>query len=261
MLIRINESQKKRLFEAYREGFSFEVLSTIGRGLFAGENNSAAQMRYCNKWLGSPCSNGTSRAVYTLSDNFVLKLAYGDMYEAGIAQNKLECKVFQMANTPLLPRIIHHDKYYTFLVSEHVLPAKEEDFEKVLGIPFYNKYFQNSEKMEISPTRGDFEIGFNKYFDNIKRPDEFEKKITIENIMGYLEENYVVGNDYFDADFENAIGRTPWLQQMEALIDKVKIGDLCSVDNFGLVNRDGKPMIVVLDAGMDMDVLTTHYAK
>ena len=39
-IIRINESQKHRLFEAYSEGFSFENLTMIGEGQFGGEDNT-----------------------------------------------------------------------------------------------------------------------------------------------------------------------------------------------------------------------------
>ena len=34
-LIKINESQQKRLFEAYQEGFSFDHLSILGNDAFS----------------------------------------------------------------------------------------------------------------------------------------------------------------------------------------------------------------------------------
>ena len=109
--IKINESQKNRLFEAYREGFSIENLSMIADTAFAmGQDESVMQMRYCTHWLGYPDNMGSSRAVYTLSDSLVLKLAYGNKYRAGITQNRVEFEVYQQLDTPLLPRILYHDK-------------------------------------------------------------------------------------------------------------------------------------------------------
>ena len=94
-LIKINESQHRRLFEGYQESFSFDDLSVLGDGMFNGEDNSVPQMAYCRKHLGEPDSMGSSRAVFTLSDNYVLKLAYGKKYLAGIEQNEAEYKLFQ----------------------------------------------------------------------------------------------------------------------------------------------------------------------
>jgi hypothetical protein len=107
--IKINESQKNRLFEAYNEGFSLKNLSMIADTAFAMEqNDSDGQMRYCTHWLGYPDNLGSSRAVYTLSDSLVLKLAYGSKYQAGIEQNRVEFEVYQKLDTPLLPRILYH---------------------------------------------------------------------------------------------------------------------------------------------------------
>ena len=40
-LIKINESQQKRLFEAYREGFSFDELAVLVNDAFSDEEASA----------------------------------------------------------------------------------------------------------------------------------------------------------------------------------------------------------------------------
>ena len=78
-IININESQKKRLFEAYDGKFSFSELDK--------QEDLGNMDYYCYKHLGNSFAQGSSRVVYMLSDNFVLKLAYN---KAGIEQNKLE---------------------------------------------------------------------------------------------------------------------------------------------------------------------------
>jgi hypothetical protein len=258
--IKINESQKNRLFEAYQEGFSFEYLTMIGDSAFADEDNSAAQMAYCTKWLGRPDSKGSSRAVFTLNDNMVLKLAYGKWHNAGIGQNKQEYELFQQVDSPLLARTFYHDKNFTYLVSESVLPCTEEDFEKILGIPFYHTYYQNTAKHVDgdSPNKGDIEVGYNKYFDNLKKPFE-SSELSMSDIFMYIECNYVTNEPFLDKKIQNAINNSQWLQDFVKLVIETQMTDFCQIENFGIVNRDGKPSIVILDSGLNMDVWERHY--
>ena len=64
-IININESQKKRLFEAYDGKFSFKKLDM--------HPDLNAMVIYCDEHLGESFATGSSRYVYMLSDNFVLK--------------------------------------------------------------------------------------------------------------------------------------------------------------------------------------------
>ena len=109
----INESQKRRIFEAYREGFSFDELTAIADKAPAENNSSIPQMNYCIKWLGDPVSRGSSRCVFTLSDNMILKLAFGNKYKAGRDQNRMEYELFESTKSPLLARVYDCDKNYT----------------------------------------------------------------------------------------------------------------------------------------------------
>ena len=258
--IKINESQRKRLFEAYQEGFSFEDLTMIGDSAFADEDNVTAQMAYCTKWLGRPDSKGSSRAVFTLNDNMVLKLAYGEWHNAGIAQNKQEYEVFQQVDSPLLTRIFYHDKNFSYIVSESVLPCYKEDFEKILGIPFYHAYVQNSTQTldTFSKNKSDKEIGFNKYFDNLKKPFE-SSELSMTDIFMYIECNYVLDEPYNSIKVENAINNSQWLKDFVKLVIDTHMSDFCQIENFGIVNRDGNPTIVVLDSGLNLDVWEKNY--
>jgi len=262
--IKINESQKNRLFEAYNEGFSLKNLSMIADTAFAMEqNDSDGQMRYCTHWLGYPDNLGSSRAVYTLSDSLVLKLAYGSKYQAGIEQNRVEFQVYQQLDTPLLPRILYHDKNFTYLVCENVVPARPEDFEQYLGIPFYGFYTQNSRQYAdiASPNKGDMEIGYNKYFPNIKKPFERadDSEFTVMNIIFYLESTYSLDEGGYNRNIENIVNNNPWLKSLKELMLKTSMTDLSQIANFGIVNRDGKPTIVVLDSGFNNNVFMNYY--
>lgn len=259
--IKINESQKNRLFEAYREGFSLENLSMIADTAFAMEqDDSNGQMRYCTHWLGYPDNMGSSRAVYTLNDNMVLKLAYGEWYKAGIAQNKQEYELYQKINSPLLTKIFYHDKNFTYLVSESVLPCSAEDFEKIVGIPFYHFYSQNSIKTprNDSTNKGDARVGYNKYFDNIRKPYE-TSELSLSDIFMYIEGNYVTHEPYNNKAAQEAIRKSKWLQDFTRFVIVTQMTDFCQIENFGIVDRDGKPSIVILDSGLNMDVWERHY--
>lgn len=261
-IVRINESQKHRLFEAYRDGFSLNKLSLIGELSDDGSNFEMA--RYCNKWLGRPFAMGSSRLVYSLSDSLVLKLAYGNTLnsaDAGRRQNQVEWDLFNSVDSPLLTRIFTHDEGFNFMVCEHVLPADEVDFEKLLGIPFFLQYVQNSRKMsDHFSNGGDTEVGYNSYFDGLKDRSEVPS-MTMNRIMSYMEANYVTGDEMYDKETEDVINGNKWLTELRRLVANGKIGDLSHPSNFGLVNRDGHPMLVVLDYGMDLDVYSDYYGK
>ena len=253
----INESQNKRILEAYQPKFSFKELEKLYE-----TRGYASQYIYCKKMLGNSVGCGSSRVIFTLSDNMVLKLAGADLPEAGIDQNINEYRMYKKCNSPLLPRIYYHDKHFSFLVCESVIPAQTEDFEKILGIPWYHYYSQNTEKKlknMTHPEQGDKEVGYNKYFNNIKKPWE-QSEQCIGDILLYIEDVYTLQEGDIDPSMEKIIKGIPWLQSMEVLAQKYGLQDFNSIENFGIVNRDGNPTIVVLDSGLDDEVYDNYYA-
>ena len=245
-IVKINESQKKRLFEAYREGFSFDELSVLGNDAFSDEEYSGKlQFDYCRKWLGEPVAQGTSRCVFMLSDNLVLKLANGK-YEAGKAQNRLECQLYEDIQSPLLVRIFGNDENFSYVICENVVPAQDIDFEKIIDIPFYYRYYNQMGSEYIN------------YFENPKGSYN-EVPYDVYDIVCYLETNYTIGEGYYHKEIEEYIRKNPWLKELKTFIMNTQIGDLTKPDNYGIVNRDGKPMIVILDAGMNLENWETYY--
>lgn len=71
----ITESQYKRLFEAAMDGFSLEQLSNI--------RSFRDRLAYCKQMLGPSIGKGSSRIVFQIDDEKVLKLA---MNGKGVAQ-------------------------------------------------------------------------------------------------------------------------------------------------------------------------------
>jgi hypothetical protein len=257
-VIKINESQKKRLFEAYREGFSFEELSVLANNAFSDWNDWRLQYDYCIKWLGEPDGKGSSRCVFTLNDNYVLKLAY-EKRAAGIVQNHIEYNIFKETNSPLLPKILYCDENFTYLVVENVLPIKMEDFEYILGMTYNGFYQQHSKKEPISQSKeGDIKIGFNDYFKNLKDYHENDNECSVMDIIDYIVDKYVSNEFGRIQYYENYISNNIWLKELKELVIKTKMTDL-HFNNFGIVNRDGKPMIVVLDSGCNKEIYKRYY--
>jgi hypothetical protein len=273
--IKINESQRRRLFEAYSEGFSFEELTMIGNE----QPDGNAQYEYCVRHLGKSDAIGSSRAVFTFSDNTVLKLAYGKR-EAGIDQNRSEVELFRETRSPLLVRIYACDEQnYTWMISEAVLPARPEDFEYIFGVPFGKEYKQNTRKMMrlALPDKGDNDIGFNEYFDNIKEPNEEYKNVNIRDVLRYIIDKYyhkntmftnpivknIVDNGYLSPKLKEWVNEFIKLVKDHSVSDIVKDERYVSYEqqweNFGIVNRGNGPQLVILDSGANKDVIAKHY--
>ena len=267
MKISIKENQLLKLREGFQNSFSFETLSSIGGSGNIEEDNNA-RYEYCVKHLGEPVGEGSSRVVFTLTDGHILKLARKNSCTVayitdgvGEEQNKQEYEIYKEMNTPILPKILYCDRNYYYMVCESVLPAKKEDFEKILGIPFNLFYAQNSEKVtdENSPNKGDVTIGFNKYFDGSKEGVKYAEGVTIMDVLEYFEANYVDESEYYDEEIENVIKSCEWLQELEEFIMNSDVTDFASLGNFGIVNRDGNPYIVLLDTGLNLDIWENGY--
>lgn len=256
-IIRINEIQKQRLFETYSEGFSFGKLSELG-------GNQYSQYGYCVRYLGRDIGNGSSRRVFSLNDNMVLKLACSmdvKMRNAGIEQNRHEYELYMKFDTPLLPKIYQIDDNFTYLVSEAVLPVVEEDFEMFLDLPFYDSYIQNKTELdgrEVSNREG---IGYSEYFDNLREPlSRDENQITVKDLFNYIQTVYSDGKtEYENRRYERVIRNNKWLYEFAIFAKDAKLTDLLQMENYGLVNRDGNPMIVLLDSGFTIDIYKKFY--
>ena len=75
----LNSSQIKQLNEAMDNTFSFDELSSI--------KALSKRVLYCKQHLGNPIGNGSSRMVFQIDDEKVLKLAKN---RKGLAQNNVE---------------------------------------------------------------------------------------------------------------------------------------------------------------------------
>lgn len=229
MRIILKENQYRRLFEAASDQFSFDTLKNI--------RSFKGRIAYCVKELGNNIGGGTSRKVFEINEETVLKLAINGK---GIAQNEQEASImndYVKSSYSLFPKVYDSsdiDNYF-FIVSENVLPAIKGDFKKVTGfnwntvcrfiITVHNSYCYPNEKI---------------YVNNELSGDEMDQ------ILDYDSEN----SGFFN-EFQSYLGD----YQVK------EVGDFLRVANWGMTLRNGDPYMVILDDGLTTEIFNKFYRR
>lgn len=211
----ITEKQLHLLKEAASESFSLNELSNI--------KSFKDRYKYCIQQLGPTQGRGSSRVVFQIDDNKVLKLA---LNEKGIAQNQAEDDRY-LQSIGVSPKIFDNDSNYKWLVSEYVLPAKKQDFKECVGISFE-----------------DFCGFIQASFRN-----RWGKKT-----YGYVldEYDYISLCEYNETCnvFDDYIGNYD-----------PPMGDLLRIVNYGMVKRGSSTDIVLLDSGLTHEIWNNYYRR
>ena len=109
--------------EAQDATFNVNELSAI--------NSFRGRYNYCLQHLGPTIGKGSSRTIFQLSDERVLKLAINTK---GIAQNEQEGRYdYYLKQLDITPQIFEKDEDGKWLISEYVLPAKKTRFPRMSG--------------------------------------------------------------------------------------------------------------------------------
>lgn len=224
-VIYVTESQlkkiKSKLNEAQDETFSLEELSNL--------SSFKKRYEYCKSHIGFPQGRGSSRICFQLSDEKVLKLAYN---KKGVEQNLNEYDGY-LEQIGVSPQTFDIDKNGLWLVSEYVLPAKEEDFQQCLNMSFqeFVKFIKS-----VCAWREKYNMAKAGRFGN-----------TIYSLEEY---NDMLENNEDLIPFDDYIGnyRPPY-------------GDLTRIQNYGMTKRNGYPTIVLLDAGLTNEVWDKYYKR
>ena len=151
MKIILTENQEKLLYkhilnEYMQDGFNLKTLYNMNP--FDEDDGFYYPQKlrdYCVKYIGEPMNDGSSRQVFDLNDNRVLKLAYN---KAGIEQNKVEYNIWTDSKSPLLPSILAHSREFAWIITEQVIPCNKTDFEKILGIPYDPAYLRHQKEYD-----------------------------------------------------------------------------------------------------------------
>ena len=223
MRIIINESQldviSKHINEAALPSFSLEELSNL--------KSFKDKVRYCVANLGKPIGNGSSRQVFQIDDEKILKLAKNNK---GLAQNQYEGQDdYYKEDMLIFPKVYDKADDFSWIVSEYVLPAKNQDFIHCLGMSFdeFRSIVAALEKQH-------------KYSNSYR----FVRPISKEELWDYCD------NNKFISELNDYIGSYD-----------IGVGDLYCLSTYGLAMRNGQPSIVILDSGLSEYIYDTYYNR
>lgn len=216
----INISDASELNEAAMPAFNLQALNSI--------KSFAGKLKYCKQMLGPSFGSGSSRIIFEIDDEKVLKLAKN---RKGLAQNEFEDDTSRYGD--VVVKVFECADDYSWLVEENCIPAKEKDFEQIIGLPFetycdlvkwyYNKYSRKSYKLGLYTISND---EAQNLVDQLYEQDDYGFVPQIFNLMG----------DY-----------------------QLPCGDLTRISTYGMVKRNGTPEIVVIDSGLSEEILNTYY--
>ena len=207
----INESV---LDEDYPQNFSMDE--------FKQQSSFNGRIKYCQERL-KRISSGSSRIVYQIDDEKVLKLAKN---KKGLAQNEVETQ-YSDSGYPTADIFDYHE-YFLWTEMELARPLTPKIFQQITGFNWL-----------------DYEKAINNYgIDaNGRKGDEKYKVPLNPEIMEAMWE------DEFVYSMFSYIGDT-----------HVPVGDLKRLNSYGVVKREGHDTIVIIDYGLTDSVYGTYYS-
>ena len=218
--------KREMLKEAVGFGFSIEYMKQLG--------SLKARYQYCKQFLGNPIGRGSSRVVFQYDDQWVIKLALNGK---GIAQNEAECdfsKEWFVNITPNVNYEMTDEEGYKFLMSEYIIPAKDEDFVEVFGFDF------NTWKKFINTCVCQYDRRYEKKISRYNDSHKFNSDELSEII-----ENNDIAREFYD-----------YLTNYQPFHY-----DMMNIKNYGLTNRNGYSEIVLCDSGLNEEIWNNHYAR
>lgn len=224
--IYITEGQFKGVFgESILDEMAYP--STWNIDTFKGINSFNGRVKYCEQHL-KRLSSGSSRIVYQIDDEKVLKLAKNNK---GIAQNSNEGDYY-LQNNELFAKVFDRDREGLWIEMELANKAKPSDFKRITGYDFtmikefityignrFSRYNRSINEKYISFFESEEFIEMCYDGDNI-----------FSNIMSYMED-YALGS----------------------------FGDLQRISSWGIVKRNGEDALVLIDFGLTNDTYDRYY--
>lgn len=186
-------------------------------------NSFNARIKYCEANL-QRISSGSSRIVYKIDDEKVLKLAKN---KKGLAQNEVEADYSQYDDiSHITARVFDYDPNNLWIEMELARKLRKPEFEKITGFKW-----------------NDFSIAMYNYgidSGNVRGGHKMALDPAITEAMWEQEFTYAM------FDFMGNYG--------------IPAGDLRRTSSYGLVKRDGQDEIVMIDYGLTSDVYDSYYS-
>lgn len=185
------------------------------------------RINYCVNVLGPSLGAGSSRRVFPIDDEKVLKLA---MNKKGLAQNEAECDWY-LQQTGICAKVYDVDDKYRWIEMQKAEKAKPSDFKRLTGYPF--KFLQAF----VSWAHTQY----------ARRKDWFRNTDYDEEIGELLD-----SDEYYDTIFAS-INDYMCNTGLEAY------GDLQRISSWGIVRENGQERLVLIDFGLNDDVAREYY--
>ena len=189
---------------------------------FLKSNSFAAKIKYASQYLPR-IGSGTGRIVYDIDGEKVLKLAKNSK---GIAQNKVERNSGYYRDTHNIVAIVFDSaEDESWLISEKAKKVNEARIKELTGIPSLNDLYYYVRNFNSSiHGRGNISKQNPEMVEELNE-NEFAQELT-EFIANYSQQ----------------------------------LGDYGRPSTYGEVLRDGQPIIVLIDYGLNDEVYDTHYS-
>ena len=236
-IILITEQQANNIKNILNNNtFSIEKLKSIKW------ENGYDIIQYCENCNLICLGEGMSRKVFQIDDERVIKIEKYGRHRNN--QNTRELKAFLDCNNEMkqfVPLIYDWDKTDSnplWIIAEQVLPASYADFQKILGIDFGS--YTSSD--DIEQMKQDMKT-YSKY------PGKTINKYSF-NLMDFLE-TYEEGKGDISM-YQPYIQKNKWLAELINILDHgiVNPWELYTIENWGLVKRNGQPKLIILDIGI-----------
>ncbi len=183
------------------------------------------RIQYCQERL-KRISSGSSRIVYMVDDTKVLKIARN---KKGLAQNEIEASYSNYYDIKdITAQVFAYDQKDLWIEMELARKVTPNIFEQVVGFTFYDycNVLRNY-AITTNPQR------YGKRFKVDVEPEIFE---------AMWEEGFTHDMLSFIGDYD------------------IPFGDLCKLNTYGLVKRNGLDTIVMIDYGLNNDVWDNYYS-
>lgn len=222
---------KQFIKKLLKESIAFDIIeamvdedypSSFNMDEFKQLNSFAARIRYCEEHL-QRISSGSSRIVYKIDDEKVLKLARN---KKGLAQNEVEAEYSQYGDiSDITARVFDVDPNNLWIEMELARKLKKSDFKRITGFNWddYTKVMHNY-GVDAGVSRG------------------YKYDVNPEVVEAMWE-------DEFTYEMLSFIGNYG-----------IPAGDLIRTSSYGIVKRDGEDTIVMIDYGLTSDVYDSYYS-
>jgi len=205
--------ERSNLLEDYPTSFDMEYFKTL--------NSFSDRIKYCEQNL-QRISSGSSRIVYKIDDEKVLKLAKN---KKGLAQNETEALYSSYKDLDyVLARVYDYSEDYLWIEMELARKITSSDFKRITGFSFE-----------------DFAVAVHNYGINSGNGVGFEKEIDKSVLESMWEDEFVFEIFQYIGNYG------------------VPSGDLTKKSTYGIVKGDGDERVVIIDYGLTSDVYDSYY--